>query len=167
MSDVGRLQSVLDRAAERVAAQRTALEKPPEIPKSRNGKLTGRSPGSKEHWFEPGQGGRKKGTPNKLTRILREAILLGAEQEAGSLVAYLRKCARLERKAYLGLLGKLLPLQVLKEEFTNATYHSLQEVNVALNGQGLSLDLIERMKKENFQPDDVENLGVNYPVEDK
>ena len=63
-------------------------------------------------------GGRKKGTPNKTTRALKEAILLAAEQHGeddkgkGGLPGYLRKVAREDVKAFSGLLGKVLPLQV-------------------------------------------------------
>ena len=69
---------------------------------------------------EKGQrpGGRKKGVPNKLTTILKDAILLAAEQvgEDGrgkdGLVGYLRKIARTQPKTYAALLGRLLPYQI-------------------------------------------------------
>jgi hypothetical protein len=165
------LQEICTRAAEKAAARRAELERPPVSdiewtppksipPKSRNGKNTGLSEGSKAHWFGPGEGGRKKGVPNKVTRILKEAILIAAEQEAGSLVNYLRRCARHERNAYLTLLGKLLPLQVIKDEYSNVVYRSVQEVNVALNGHGLSVDVIDRLKHMNVSSDDVENADV-------
>lgn len=62
--------------------------------------------------------GRPKGTPNKTTKALKEAILLAAEEhgedDAGTngLKGYLRKVAREDVKAFAGLLGKVLPLQV-------------------------------------------------------
>lgn len=62
--------------------------------------------------------GRKKGTPNKTTTALKEAILLAAEQVgedglgASGLVGYLRRVAKEDVKAFSTLLGKVLPLQV-------------------------------------------------------
>jgi hypothetical protein len=58
--------------------------------------------------------GRARGTPNKVTGLLREAILMAAEQAGGKdgLVGYLRKAATECPTAFLGLLGRVLPLQV-------------------------------------------------------
>ena len=62
--------------------------------------------------------GRPKGLQNKITRELKEAILQAAEQTgkdgqgAEGLVGYLRRVAEEDVKAFSGLLGKVLPLQV-------------------------------------------------------
>ncbi len=63
-------------------------------------------------------GGRSKGTPNKTTALLKEAILLAAEEHGldgqgdGGLKGYLSKVASDDMKAFCTLLGKVLPLQV-------------------------------------------------------
>lgn len=66
--------------------------------------------------------GRRKGTPNKTTAVLKDAILLAAE-EVGSdgagkdgLTGYLRHVAKEDVKAFAGLLGKVLPMQVTGED---------------------------------------------------
>jgi hypothetical protein len=62
--------------------------------------------------------GRPKGKPNKVTGALKDAILLAAEQHGedgegkGQLTGYLRMLAATEKKAFAGLLGKVLPTQV-------------------------------------------------------
>jgi hypothetical protein len=56
------------------------------------------------------KGGRKKGTPNKITSSLREMIQTALSEEGG--VSYLRRIARDEPVAFCGLLGRILPLQV-------------------------------------------------------
>ena len=75
--------------------------------------------------------GRAAGTPNRVTRILKDAIMLAAEQagmpqpvynEDGDLVeikpgpggldAYLLSCALYERRAFMTLLGRVLPMQL-------------------------------------------------------
>jgi hypothetical protein len=63
---------------------------------------------------KPGErrSGRQKGTPNKITRTLKEAILLALEKAGGDggAVAYLRSQAKLSPGAFLALIGKILPL---------------------------------------------------------
>jgi hypothetical protein len=58
-------------------------------------------------------GGRAKGTPNKITRDIREAVLQSFEIVGGA--QYLAEQARLNPVAYLSLVGKVLPLQVTGE----------------------------------------------------
>jgi hypothetical protein len=59
-------------------------------------------------------GGRKKGTPNKTTGVLKDAILLAAENAGGpdGLVGYLQAQATNNPQSFLPLLGKVLPLQI-------------------------------------------------------
>lgn len=72
---------------------------------------------------KPGErrGGRQKGTPNKTTKALKDAILLAAETEGqdgkgkDGLVGYLRRVAQEDVKAFSALLGKVLPLQIANE----------------------------------------------------
>ena len=74
--------------------------------------------------LEPGRaktGGRKKGTPNKTTSTLREAILQAAADVGedlkgeGGLTGYLRRVATQDVKAFASLLGRVLPLQVASD----------------------------------------------------
>lgn len=65
--------------------------------------------------------GRPMGSTNKTTAQLKEAILLAAEQTGADgkgkegTVGYLKLLAREEPKAFAGLLGKVLPLQLTGE----------------------------------------------------
>lgn len=65
----------------------------------------------------PGKGpGRPKGSQNRTTAALKDAILLagaavGADKEgAGGLQGYLETVAKEDQKAFCGLLGKVLPM---------------------------------------------------------
>lgn len=66
--------------------------------------------------------GRVKGTPNKTTATLKEAILKAAEavgqDGAGKdgLTGYLKHVAKSDVKAFSALLGKVLPMQVTGED---------------------------------------------------
>lgn len=63
-------------------------------------------------------GGRKKGTPNKTTAILKDAIVRAAEltgqdgEGREGLIGYCRFLAVSEPKAFAGLMGRVIPLQV-------------------------------------------------------
>ncbi|MCA3039414.1 MAG: hypothetical protein ING37_02260 [Rhodocyclaceae bacterium] len=58
------------------------------------------------------KGGSRKGVPNKNTGLIREMIAKALEEAGG--VDYLVDCARDPRSksAFLGLLGKVMPVQV-------------------------------------------------------
>jgi hypothetical protein len=58
---------------------------------------------------KPGErrGGRRKGTPNKINRDVREMLLAALHQAGG--VKYLKRCARSHPAAFLALLAKILP----------------------------------------------------------
>lgn len=58
--------------------------------------------------------GRAKGTPNKTTALLKDAILQAATDagDVGGLVGYLKKQALANPGPFMALLGKVLPTQV-------------------------------------------------------
>lgn len=61
--------------------------------------------------------GRAKGTPNKTTKLLKDAILKAAENAGNKvggdgLVSYLEAQAIENPAPFLALLGKVLPMQV-------------------------------------------------------
>lgn len=59
-------------------------------------------------------GGRQKGTPNRTTALLKDAILEAATQAGGEgeLVGYLTTQAKANPAAFMSLLGKVLPMQI-------------------------------------------------------
>jgi hypothetical protein len=77
----------------------------------------------------PKTGGRKKGTPNKISSALKEAILEAAENagkrlnpdaESGT-VAYLEQIAIQEPASFCSLLGKVLPMTIADAEQNRET----------------------------------------------
>ena len=66
---------------------------------------------------QPKTGGRQKGTPNKVTAQLKDAILLAAENAGGEqgLVGYLTDVAEKQPAIFLPLLVKILPIQIEEE----------------------------------------------------
>jgi hypothetical protein len=71
---------------------------------------------SKVEGKRPKTGGRTKGTPNKVTGLLKDAIIQAAtDAGGGDLVLYLKDQAQQNPGPFLGLLGKVLPMQVTGE----------------------------------------------------
>jgi hypothetical protein len=65
----------------------------------------------------PKTGGRKKGTPNKVTGALKDMILTALEQaHPDGSVAYLKAQAGSNPTAFLTLVGKVLPLQLTGDD---------------------------------------------------
>jgi hypothetical protein len=61
-------------------------------------------------------GGRTKGTPNKTTALLKDAILKAATDAGkGDMAAYLEKQALENPGPFMALLGKVLPMQITGE----------------------------------------------------
>tara|TARA_B110000196_G_C20524074_1_gene376870 strand:+ start:136 stop:417 length:282 start_codon:yes stop_codon:yes gene_type:complete len=65
--------------------------------------------------------GRKAGTPNKTTALLKDAVLLAATKAGqnidakskDALVTYLANQAKVNPGPFMALLGKVLPMQVV------------------------------------------------------
>ena len=81
--------------------------------------------------------GRPKGSKNRVTGILKEAILIAGEQAGGKygnngLVSYLEEQAVRNPAAFMSLLGKVLPLQVAA-----ADAHRDMVIEVTIGGDEL------------------------------
>ena len=89
------------------------------MPKSPNPKRRG---GPKKGSPKAPGSGRKKGTSNKSTQLLKDAVLMAAElcgdkldptdKGHGGLVTYLEKQAVEQPVAFMALLGRILPMQI-------------------------------------------------------
>jgi hypothetical protein len=114
--------------------------------------------------------GRPKGAKNKTGLLVKEAILLAAEQTGENgrgregTVGFLKRLARREPKAFAQLLGRLIPVQVENDpeppEQVHRHYHSVSDIRAALKQRGLVVDelyekpmkVIEHRKDELKQP---------------
>lgn len=68
-------------------------------------------------------GGRKKGTPNKITATVREAVEQAFNELGG--VAYLVKLGKNDPRAFITLLARVLPTKVEAE--VSVTMRELEE----------------------------------------
>jgi hypothetical protein len=73
-------------------------------------------PAKRRYHLDRSKTGRSKGTPNRTTRLLKDAILLAAERAGGGgsegLTAYLQRQADENPGPFMALLAKVLPTQL-------------------------------------------------------
>lgn len=79
-------------------------------------------------------GGRTKGTPNKTTALLKDAILQAAGNAGGGegLVGYLTSQATANPGPFMALLGKVLPMQLVGDP-DNPVVHEIVIRGVSAN----------------------------------
>ena len=102
--------------------------------------------------------GRPKGAKNVMTRVLKDAILLAAEEskhsKGGGLAGYLTDIADNNKELFVRLLMRLLPLQ--EKELAQAAkkqdkprkrvvYRSVAEIRAALIARGLPVHKVDML----------------------
>ena len=97
--------------------------------------------------FEKGKSGNPRGRPpgsaNKVPAILKEAIIKAAELAGGEegLTGYLQTQANANPSAFLGLLGKVLPLQMAGDKENPLQHvHVLEVKRIIVRQQNRSTD---------------------------
>ncbi len=62
----------------------------------------------------PKSGGRKKGTPNRINAVIKDAVIEAAMRAGGTggVVGYLTTQATANPNAFLALLGRIIPTQI-------------------------------------------------------
>jgi hypothetical protein len=100
--------------------------------------------------------GRKKGTPNKTTQSLRDAILaaaaaVGADGKgAGGLVGYLKALAIKRPGLFAPLLSRVLPLEINQkttEERTVVRYETVEERRAAMIAKGWAPSVLAALEE--------------------
>jgi hypothetical protein len=123
----------------------------------------GKTKGGREYNFKPGHekiGGREKGTKNKVSVLLKEAIMMAAEAEGldrkgkDGVVGFLRMLSRREPAVFGRLMEKLLPYQLTgKDGSPMQVVHSTKE------------QLLERMKERGLPvPPSLMDMPVHSAV---
>lgn len=86
--------------------------------------------GSPKVGLDRSKTGRKKGTPNKTTALLKDAILKAAETAGnGDIAVYLAGQAKDNPGPFMALLGKVLPLQIGGDQ-DNPIVHRIERLIV-------------------------------------
>lgn len=100
--------------------------------------------------------GRKKGVPNKVGKLLKDAIILAAEEMGdmevgyrynkkthiwkkgkGGLLGYLKWMARNEPRSFATLLSRVIPLHMVAEHDHNHRFESQEELLERLHQLGI------------------------------
>ena len=136
--------------------------------------------------FEKGNEITRKGVPNRTTRILKDAVLMaaeaagdlsgiprenlsqeGVEQGKTGLVGYLTWAAKCEPKAFLHILGKLIPVQMKVDSFTQTVYKSVEELQRDVTARGINLRAFGQLLLEAHKVKSGEfNAGENNDSDD-
>ena len=107
----------------------------------------------------PGErrGGRQKGTPNKVDASIREMVL-GALSDVGG-QKYLARCAIEQPVAFLGLVGKVLPTQIVGDaDGSPITLHLIAAQSVS--AEALLIDHASRNPLPGSQAQTIEGEAV-------
>jgi hypothetical protein len=116
-------------------------------------------------------GGRKVGSVNHTTKLLKEAVLLAAELEGSNqrgkdrLVGFLRMVAKEDLRGFVMLLGRVLPLQVESrtDERAEVPYQTVEEVRHELEARGITLDVVSRIfHQPTEQIEQIEQIEEEY-----
>jgi hypothetical protein len=110
--------------------------------------------------------GRKAGIPNKMTTLLKDAIITAAElvgedgKGKGQLIGYLKDLAVNEKKAYASLLARVLPYHIVAHNHnTTEVVHTVEQLEEALRARGLP---VAPMVSSGFVPgDNAKLVGSN------
>lgn len=100
----------------------------------------------------PEGAGRKKGTPNKVNKLIKDALVEAAEKVGengkGSLgiVGYFMRIAKQRPDLFCGMIGKIIPLQIQGSgpngELQTVTYRSRTDVIDELKARGLPIESV-------------------------
>ena len=75
-------------------------------------------------------GGRKKGTPNKTTTTVKEAIMNAFDKVGGE--DYLVEIAKLDHKTFCSLLGRVLPKEISTSIHSDLDLMTTEELEAEL-----------------------------------
>jgi hypothetical protein len=94
--------------------------------------------------------GRKPGTPNRMTRVIRDATFAAVELSKYSngqgLVGYLKWLSEEHPKTFArSILGRLIPLQYRLNAEVVARTESADEIRAKLLDRGIPIDKLERL----------------------
>jgi hypothetical protein len=110
----------------------------------------------------PKIGGRKKGTPNRFTSDIRDALIeavnrVGRDGEGDEgMVGYLMASAMSQRQSILAMLNKAMPSLVNVKETEHAKFLNYAEARERLLSSGVPAAILDHM--HGYTPGDVEKM---------
>jgi len=115
-------------------------------------------------WFKKGEprpegAGRRPGSVNGTTRILKEAAILAAELEGrdgngqDGLVGFFRRVANEDIRSFAAILGRIIPLQAENkgDVRVEVTYDTIDQVREELEACGISIDMVKKALHQPFE----------------
>ena len=94
-------------------------------------------------------GGRPAGVPNKITTLLKDAIVMAAQlvgedrKGKNGLVGYLKWMAKNEPKSFAALMGRVIPLHVVGDmDHTHRVFASKEAIKEQLKERGIPIEVV-------------------------
>jgi hypothetical protein len=124
-----------------------------------------------QHLFAKGEGGRRKGVPNKTTLILKQAILRAAEAVGSDgsgkdgLTGYLMMIAERHPREMVFLISKVLPLQVSADPESPqvVVFRSAADVRRELDQRGIDINSLANLTNAQSNLGDGSNIDDDTP----
>jgi hypothetical protein len=113
--------------------------------------------------------GRKIGSPNLTTKIVREAAIMAAEivgqdgRGKDGLVGYLVNAASKNPVPFLSMLGRCIPVEVkgtVANELVNVKYQTVEKIREAFRRQGIPVPP-DLYRLEYHDPAELEPIKLN------
>jgi hypothetical protein len=112
------------------------------------------------------KGGRPKGSQNKITATFRDAMMLAAQETGdsqevgkdgeGGLLGYLKVCSVLERKTFMLMMARVLPMKISAEVKQMRERMSIGEAVAELKACGLDELLALYFTRYPLEPDELD-----------
>jgi hypothetical protein len=126
---------------------------------------------SNQHLFAKGEGGRRKGVPNKTTLVLKQAILRAAEAVGSDgngrdgLQGYLMMIAEKHPREMVFLISKVLPLQVSADPDSPqvVVFRSAADVRRELDQRGIDINSLANLTNDQSNLGDGSNIDDDTP----
>jgi hypothetical protein len=97
-----------------------------------------------------------------LSGIKREDLSKeGAEHGKNGLVGYLKWAAKCEPRSFLNILGKLLPVQMKVDSFTQTVYQSVEELERDISQRGINMRSFGNSFWKQVKPSRASSLSTN------
>jgi hypothetical protein len=126
---------------------------------------------SNQHLFAKGEGGRKKGIPNRTTSVLKQAIIAAAEAVGSDglgkdgLTGYLQMIAEKHPKEMCYLISKVMPLQVSADPDMPqvVVFRSAADVRRELDQRGIDINALANLTNDQSNLGDGSNIDDDTP----
>ena len=115
--------------------------------------------------YLPGYGGRPTGSRDRVNRIVKECVILAAEQHGsdgkgkGQLTGFLSMLIRKDLKTFVGVAAHVMPFDLNTTTQQPVTYRSVEDVQAELAQRGIGAGMLEILAERMRERERAKNGG--------